>query len=71
MVPFAGWYMSVQYAAGIKAKHLATRNGAGLFDVSHMVQVELPGNGADAFLNVWHQPILAQLPKGAFAIQCC
>jgi len=49
MVPFAGWDMPVQYAAGIKAEHLATRNGAGLFDVSHMVQVELSGNGADAF----------------------
>ncbi len=43
MVPFAGWDMPVQYAAGIKAEHLATRNGAGLFDVSHMVQVELSG----------------------------
>jgi aminomethyltransferase len=49
MVPFAGWDMPVQYAAGIKAEHLATRNGAGLFDVSHMVQVELSGSGADAF----------------------
>jgi aminomethyltransferase len=49
MVPFAGWDMPVQYTAGIKAEHLATRNGAGLFDVSHMLQVELSGNGADAF----------------------
>ena len=49
MVPFAGWDMPVQYAAGIKAEHLATRNGARLFDVSHMVQVELSGSGANAF----------------------
>lgn len=49
MVPFAGWNMPVQYAHGIKAEHLATRNGAGLFDVSHMVQIELSGSGADAF----------------------
>ena len=49
MVPFAGWDMPVQYTAGIKAEHLATRNGAGSFDVSHMLQVELSGNGADAF----------------------
>ena len=33
MVPFAGWNMPVQYADGIKAEHLATRNAAGLFDV--------------------------------------
>ena len=49
MVPFAGWDMPVQYTAGIKAEPLATRNGVGLFDVSHMLQVELSGNGADAF----------------------
>jgi len=49
MVPFAGWDMPVRYAQGIKAEHLATRNGAGLFDVSHMVQIELSGSGADAF----------------------
>ena len=49
MVPFAGWDMPVQYSAGIKAEHLATRNSAGLFDVSHMAQVELSGAGADAF----------------------
>ena len=49
MVPFAGWDMPVQYTAGIKAEHLATRNGAGLFDISHMLQGELSGNGADAF----------------------
>ncbi|MBL6596043.1 MAG: glycine cleavage system aminomethyltransferase GcvT [Candidatus Puniceispirillum sp.] len=49
MVPFAGWNMPVQYTHGIKAEHLATRNGAGLFDVSHMVQIELSGSGADTF----------------------
>ena len=42
MVPFAGWDMPVQYVGGIKAEHLATRSGAGLFDVSHMLQVETP-----------------------------
>ena len=50
MVPFAGWDMPVQYPAGIKAEHLACRNGAALFDVSHMAQIELAGDGADAFL---------------------
>ena len=50
MVPFAGWNMPVQYTAGIKAEHLATRNGAGLFDVSHMLQVELSSNGLKKLL---------------------
>src|SRR6266436_5458736 len=41
MVPFAGYDMPVQYAAGVLREHLHTRNGAGLFDVSHMGQVAL------------------------------
>jgi aminomethyltransferase len=41
MVPFAGWEMPVQYASGVMAEHLATREAAGLFDVSHMGQVIL------------------------------
>ncbi|MGM0433079.1 MAG: glycine cleavage system aminomethyltransferase GcvT [Pseudomonadota bacterium] len=45
MVPFAGYSMPVQYPAGIKQEHLHTREGAGLFDVSHMGQVWLSGEG--------------------------
>ena len=50
MVPFAGWDMPVQYADGIKAEHLATRESAGLFDVSHMAQLWIGGADADAAL---------------------
>ena len=50
MVPFAGWDMPVQYPAGIKAEHLRLPHDAALFDVSHMAQIELAGDGADAFL---------------------
>ncbi|WP_120006419.1 glycine cleavage system aminomethyltransferase GcvT [Teichococcus vastitatis] len=50
MVPFAGYSMPVQYPAGILAEHLATRRGAALFDVSHMGQAELRGEGAAAAL---------------------
>jgi len=50
MVPFAGWDMPVQYADGIKAEHLATRDSAGLFDVSHMAQIWIGGADADAAL---------------------
>ncbi|MBC7711558.1 MAG: glycine cleavage system aminomethyltransferase GcvT, partial [Rhizobacter sp.] len=46
MVPFAGYAMPVQYPLGVMKEHLHTRAHAGLFDVSHMGQVEL--HGADA-----------------------
>jgi aminomethyltransferase len=41
MVPFAGYDMPVQYAAGVLREHLHVRNAAGLFDVSHMGQIAL------------------------------
>jgi len=41
MVPFAGYEMPVQYAAGVLKEHLHTREKAGLFDVSHMGQILL------------------------------
>jgi aminomethyltransferase len=41
MVPFAGYDMPVQYAAGVLKEHLHTRTSAGLFDVSHMGQIAL------------------------------
>jgi aminomethyltransferase len=50
MVPFAGYAMPVQYAPGIMAEHLHCRSAAGLFDVSHMGQAELLGDGAAAAL---------------------
>ena len=47
MVPFAGWDMPVQYPAGIKAEHIATRTTCGLFDVSHMAQISFDSVGDD------------------------
>ena len=46
MVPFAGYDMPVQYLLGVLKEHLHTRAHAGLFDVSHMGQVELHGPDA-------------------------
>jgi aminomethyltransferase len=43
LVEFAGWEMPLQYAGGIVAEHLATRKGAGLFDVSHMGRFRISG----------------------------
>lgn len=45
MVEFAGYHMPIQYE-GIMAEHLWTRENAGLFDVSHMGQLQLFGEGA-------------------------
>lgn len=45
LVPFAGYHMPVQYSAGVLKEHLHTRSEAGLFDVSHMGQLRLSGEG--------------------------
>jgi aminomethyltransferase len=49
MVPFAGWDLPVQYT-GVLDEHLAVRTRAGLFDVSHMGEVDVIGRDALAFL---------------------
>ncbi len=51
MVPFAGFDMPVQYPAGITVEHRAVREGAGLFDVSHMGEFEVTGKDALAFVS--------------------
>jgi aminomethyltransferase len=69
MVPFAGYDMPVQYGPGVLKEHLHTRAAVGLFDVSHMGQIELrakSGRVADAALALERlvpQDILA-LPVG-------
>lgn len=50
LVPFAGWEMPVQYT-GVKEEHLATRQAAGLFDVSHMGVYEVAGADSASFLD--------------------
>src|SRR3954469_14834995 len=49
MVPFAGWEMPVQYE-GVAAEHRAVRNDCGVFDVSHMGELEIEGPRAAALL---------------------
>ena len=49
LVPFAGWEMPVQYTS-ISGEHRAVRTSAGVFDVSHMGQLELAGPGAHDYL---------------------
>ncbi|MCB0328747.1 MAG: glycine cleavage system aminomethyltransferase GcvT [Bdellovibrionales bacterium] len=51
MVPFAGWEMPVQYPAGVVEEHLCVRSRVGIFDVSHMGEIEVRGPGAEAYLD--------------------
>lgn len=51
MVDFGGWDMPVQYPGGTVEEHLRTRTGAGLFDVSHMGEIDVKGADAIPFIN--------------------
>jgi glycine cleavage system T protein (aminomethyltransferase) len=51
MVDFGGWDMPVQYPAGTVEEHLRTRTHAGLFDVSHMGEINVRGADAIPFVN--------------------
>jgi aminomethyltransferase len=51
MVDFAGWRMPIQYPTGIPQEHLAVRQDAGVFDVSHMGQLRILGPDATPFLS--------------------
>jgi aminomethyltransferase len=71
IVPFAGWEMPVQYQ-GISAEHLAVRERAGLFDVSHMGELELSGAGALELVNRLVTNDLARVADGqAMYTVCC
>lgn len=65
MVPFGGWDMPVQYAAGVKAEHAAVRQQAGLFDVSHMGNVVLRGSKIGAALDRLTTWPMSKLAAGA------
>lgn len=50
LIDFGGWELPVQYT-GVMDEHIACRTAAGLFDVSHMGEVHVEGDHAEAFLN--------------------
>ncbi len=70
MVDFAGWEMPIQYGGGISAEHLAVREGAGLFDVSHMGEVKVSGPGALAFLRyaTLNEPAKLKVGMGQYSM---
>lgn len=63
LVPFAGFLMPVRYGA-IFAEHEAVRRHAGLFDLSHMAQIELTGAKALTFLDSLNTNRMEGLPEG-------
>lgn len=63
MVDFGGWAMPVQYA-GILAEHRGVREQVGLFDVSHMGEFLVEGDGAEAFLQRMTTNDIAALEDG-------
>ena len=63
MVPFAGWEMPVQYA-GVIPEHRAVRTDAGVFDVSHMGELEVEGPRAHELLQAALSNDLGRLEPG-------
>ncbi|MEX2105445.1 MAG: glycine cleavage system aminomethyltransferase GcvT [Solirubrobacterales bacterium] len=69
LVPFAGWEMPVTYE-GIREEHTAVRTHAGMFDVSHMGEVEVEGPGALAFLQRVLSNDVAKIDVGGAQYSC-
>jgi aminomethyltransferase len=71
LIPFAGWEMPVQYT-GIREEHLGVRRGAGVFDVSHMGQIETRGPDALPLLQRLLSNDLRRLPEGGaqYSVMC-
>ena len=63
MVPFGGWDMPLEYS-GIVAEHMAVRTRAGLFDVSHMGEIEVAGTDALAAVQLISSNDAAKLQVG-------
>lgn len=71
VVSFAGWEMPVQYV-GIREEHRAVRRDVGVFDVSHMGEVETSGRDAEAFLQRVLSNDVSRLPEGGaqYSVLC-
>ncbi len=69
IVPFAGWEMPVTYE-GVREEHSAVRTHAGMFDVSHMGEVEVEGPGALAFLQLVLSNDVAKIAIGGAQYSC-
>ena len=71
LVDFAGWEMPVQYE-GVRQEHMAVREACGIFDVSHMGEIETAGADALALLQRLLSNDLAAIPLGGaqYSVLC-
>jgi aminomethyltransferase len=71
MVPFAGFEMPVQYT-GIREEHVAVRRAVGVFDISHMGQIETRGRDAESFLQHMLSNDVRRIPEGGaqYSVMC-
>ncbi len=69
LVPFAGWEMPVQYE-GIREEHLAVRESCGVFDVSHMGEIETEGPGAGQLLQHLLSNDVSKIEVGGAQYSC-
>ena len=69
IVPFAGFEMPVQYE-GVRLEHLAVRQGAGVFDVSHMGEIETEGPEAGALLQRLLSNDITRVETGGAQYSC-
>ena len=68
LVDFAGWEMPVQYEpTGIRAEHMAVRESCGIFDVSHMGEIETSGPEAERLLQKLLSNDVGRIPVGGGA----
>ena len=71
MVPFAGWHMPIQYA-GVMEEHRTVREGVGVFDVSHMGEIDVRGPEAKLFLQKLLTNDMDKLDNGSilYSLMC-
>jgi len=71
LVPFAGWEMPVQYE-GIRQEHVAVRTHAGVFDVSHMGEIETSGPDAERLLQRLLSNDVSRIPQSGaqYSVLC-
>lgn len=71
LVPFAGWEMPVHYE-GIRQEHVSVRTEVGVFDVSHMGEVETRGPEAPEFLQRMLSNDVRRIPEGGaqYSVMC-
>jgi aminomethyltransferase len=71
LVPFAGWQMPVEYE-GVRAEHLAVRSACGMFDVSHMGEIQTSGPQAEALLQLLLSNDVSKLAVGGaqYSVLC-